>query len=146
MALLPPLIDIPMLEGRLGRTLAGSELVQAAAFIDDASALIRIAAGISFIDAITGVVVLPAALVPIVVRVVDRALENPHGLESETTGNHSWRAPSEGSGVHLTRKDRNDIRSALGLNSGVRSVTLEGYLPLGGPDDILPISSLEDLE
>ena len=134
-----PLINVAQLEERLGRVLVGAEVAQAKAFIADASALIRVTAGATFLDDAEALAV-PEAIIPVVVRVVDRALENPQGLEGETTGNHSWRAAPEGSGVYLSKRDRADVRAATG-RSVAGDVTLEGYLEGSGlelPIDITP--------
>lgn len=116
------LITVADLEERLQRTVNG---VQAVALIEDASALIEDAAG--GYDFTGGV---PAGIVPVVVRVVDRAISNPLGLDSETLGSHSWTKQSAGApgGVYLTRDDVRAVRRAVG-KLGVGTAVLEGDLP-----------------
>lgn len=123
-----PLITVAQLEARLAYSV---DAAQATTLIDDASALIRDAAGTDFLDPDTGALVVPAGVVPVVVRVVNRAIENPLGHDSETQGNYTWRNESrDGSaGVHLTSRDVRDVRRAVGkLAAG--SVVMEGDLPV----------------
>lgn len=130
-----PLISIDQLEVRIGRDLTGAELAQAEAFIEDASALIRRFVAPTdpnglWVNAPHGV---PGDLVPIVVRVVNRALSNPHGLDSETVGSHTWRKEgNRSSGIHLTPEDESDIASVAG-RAQLRVATLVSPWSGDGP-------------
>lgn len=120
-----PLITTTQLEARIGPV----ETNRAEAFIDDASAKIR-----RFIEPTDPESVFPVVpddvpddLVPIVVRIVHRALENPLGLASETTGNYTWRrdAAAVNELVYLSDEDRSEIKETLGApRGGFAAVTL----------------------
>lgn len=88
--------------------------------LDDASALVREAAGDDFEDGV------PAAVVPVVVEAVRRAVDNPAGLDSETIGGYTWRAERSRTGVYLTDAERRTVRRAAN-RLGVGSLHLEGY-------------------
>ncbi|MFW6091491.1 MAG: hypothetical protein ACODAF_06400 [Actinomycetota bacterium] len=119
------LIDLDALETRIGE-LSPADRTRADAFLDDASAQIRRVIDRDdpddvYPDAPDGV---PGDLVPIIVRVVHRALENPLGLTAATQGNHTWQAGrTRSSGVYLTKEDREEIRIAAGA-AQLRVVTL----------------------
>lgn len=123
------LLTVAQYEARLGRTLApGAETDQVEAFLADASAKIR-----RFIDpadpdavypdAPAGV---PADLLPVVFRIVHRAVQNPLGLASETDGTYTWRrdAAAGNEGVYLSPADKDEIRDATGAGSGFQALTL----------------------
>ncbi len=115
-----PLIDVADLEERLGYQVESSS--QAGALIDDASALVREIAGWDD-DEPTSV---PAAVVPVVVSMVRRGLDNPHGHESEQVGNYRYLG-AHTTGVFATAREAKTIRRAAG-KAGVGTVGLEGYL------------------
>lgn len=116
-----PLITVADLETRLGRTLEGAEADQADAFIDDASAIVRSIVGDD--DKLDPT---PDAVVPVVVGMVRRALENPHGHESERVGNYQY-SGAKTEGIFATKAEAKALRKATGTLS-VGSVELEGYL------------------
>ena len=132
---LPPLITKPQYEARVRRTLDTAETAQFEAFAEDASGLVRNEAGQDFLDGEEPPgVVLPDGILPIVFRVVDRAMENRLGLDSVTQGNFTWRKDTRGphAAVYLTDDDRDDIRDALEPGaSGVAVVSLSNF-PLPG--------------
>lgn len=128
------LIELAAFEARTMRSYTGTMLAAVQAFLADASAKIR-----RFIDpespdsvypdAPTGV---PADLVPVIVRVVHRALENPLGHASQTDGTFTWRKEISGgaAGVYLSDEDKAEIRAALGRSGSMSVVELAS--PYGG--------------
>lgn len=124
------LITVAQFEARTGRTLTGTQATQADALIDDASALAVDIVGDSTItdtwDAAVADTV-PAAVVPVVVAMVRRGLDNPHGLTQESTESYSYSGAS-GRGVFATRQETRIIRKAAGT-SGVGALNLESHLP-----------------
>lgn len=127
------LISLLQLTDRLGRTLDATQETQAEAFIDDASALVL---QIANLDTDWTDADVPAAVIPVVVNMVRRAVENPRGLTSEQIGNYQWQASSgssASSAIYATTQERRIIRRAAGHLS-VGTVALEGYLQGGyGP-------------
>ena len=105
---------------------------QISAFIDDASALVL---QIANLDTDWTDSTVPAAVVPVIVNMVKRAVDNPRGLTGEQLGDYQWQS-SGGSqtGIYATREERRIIRRAAGTLS-VSSVALEGYLPTSGLQD-----------
>lgn len=127
------LISIEQLNARLGRTLAGDEETQAEAFITDASELVlQIAAGGGDPPAWDSPNDVPGAVVPVVVSMVRRAIENPRGLSGEQLGDYQWQAGQGGqASIYATRREERIIRRAAG-RMGVATVELEGYLQSNG--------------
>lgn len=115
-----PLIDVADLEDRLGYTVESSS--QAEALIDDASALVREIAG--WDD--TEPDVTPAAVVPVVVAMVRRAIDNPLGHESERVGNYQY-SGAKTEGVFATHQEAKTVRRVAG-RAGVGTVHLEGFM------------------
>lgn len=126
----------------------GTTEEQIEAFLDDASALVNlIAFGNTTADYWddydeSGSNPLPGAVVPVIVNMVRRALENPRGLTGEQLGDYQWQAASGSqTAIYAMREERRIIRRAAGSLS-VSTVQLEGYLPLNNVeyvDDELPI-------
>lgn len=122
------LITVAQYEARAATSYAGDELTKVTALIDDASALVNlIAFGTTTADYWDDTTV-PDAVVPVVVSMVRRALENPRGLSGEQLGDYQWQAgQSTSQTIYATRPERRIIRRAAGT-LGVGSATLEGYL------------------
>lgn len=133
---LPPVITREQFEARAGRTLSGAAVEQFEAFAEDASALIRQAAGSDFtneqddLDA-------PAGILPVAFRVVQRAVENPLGHDSQTVGNFTWRKETRtgAAAIYLTDEDVGDIAAAMG-RTGFVSVPYSSF-PLPGSKEQL---------
>lgn len=123
------LITTAQFTARTGRTLTAAETTQVEALIDDASALV---ADIVNDTAITGTWdatvagSVPSSVIPVVVAMVRRGLENPNGYTSESVGTYSY---SGGAGVGLwaTREEARTIRKAVGT-SAVGSLNLSSHL------------------
>lgn len=114
---------------RTGRSLSASELMQVEALIVDASALVVDIVNDATVtdtwDAATPATV-PASVVPVVVSMVRRGLDNPAGYTSESVGGYSYNGAA-GTGVYATRSEAKVIRRAVGT-SGVGSLNLDSYL------------------
>lgn len=125
-----PLIQVTDLETRLGRTLSSTQTTQAEALIDDASALVGDIADTDFLDD-AGDLDVPPAIVPVVVKMVRRELENPRGLTMETIGGYTWQSQTQGGPgtLYATRSEKRTIRRAVS-KLGAGSAQLEGYMPL----------------
>lgn len=123
------LISIDQLNDRLGQTLAGDAETQAEAFIEDASELVlQIATGNGDAPAWDSPNDLPGAVVPVIVSMVRRAIENPRGLSGEQLGDYQWQAGQGGqASIYATRREERIIRRAAG-RLGAGTVQLEGYL------------------
>ena len=123
------LISIEQLNARLGQTLADDAEDQALAFIEDASELVlQIAAGNGDAPAWDSPNDPPGVIVPVVVSMVRRAIENPRGLSGEQLGDYQWQAGQGGqASIYATRREERIIRRAAG-RLGAGAVYLEGYL------------------
>ncbi len=116
-----PLVTFEDFQARYYRELDSGEQARVEALLDDASALVRDAAGDALDDK-------PDGVVPVVVSAVVRALDNPHGMASEQIGNYRYDAGvAEGTGVYLTKHERRQVRKAAGVPQA-RSRQLEGEL------------------
>lgn len=137
------LITAAQFTDRTGRTLSVTQTTQVAALITDASALAIDIVGDSDItdtwDADTPGTV-PASVVPVVVAMVRRGLDNPHGFTSEATGSYSYSGP--GGTVLAERHEVRAIRKAAGT-SGVAALNLNSYLPEPRSDSGLASSWLD---
>lgn len=133
---LPPVITQGQYQDRAGRDLVGSQVPQFEAFASDASALIRQAAGSDLVDSY-GDLDAPAGILPVAFRVVQRAIENPLGHDSQTVGNFTWRKETRtgAAAVYLTDEDVSDINAAMG-RTGFVSVPYSSF-PLPGDGETL---------
>lgn len=110
-----PLADITDIEARLGRTFSGDELTRVEALLDDASALVRDEAGLTWIDPGTGLLTtVPGSIRAVVLRSVERAVRNPQGFSAESAGDYSYQRTNVEPGVYLTDSERQVIRRATG--------------------------------
>jgi hypothetical protein len=102
--------------------------VQAQSLIDDASALVRLAAA-PLLDDVESPDC-PPAVVPVIVAMIRRGFSNPMGHQSENLGDYSYTAGTGGgvATLYLTARERKLVRRAAG-KLGVGTVTLEGDLP-----------------
>lgn len=136
-----PLITVPDLAARLGVDFTSAQTAQATVLIDDASALVRDIAGEDFIDPVTGFLTVPASIIPVVVAIVRRALNNPMGYTGENMGDYGWQMNigSQPASVFPTRNEKRVIRRAVSKFSA-GSVALEGYYPYSNKSDDLTIN------
>lgn len=113
-----PLADITDLEDRLGRIFTGEETTRVVALLDDASALVRDEAGLTWIDPATNLLtVVPGSIRAVVLRAAERAVRNPDGFSAESAGDYSYQRTNVEPGVYLTDAERRIVRKALGRSS-----------------------------
>lgn len=115
---LPPFASVDDVSARLpaGETV---EDARAEAALDDASAIIRAVARKDWVTEDELDADVPDVLLTICCRAAVRALTNPRGLESETTGPFGAQYANASADVYLTRAERDMIRSVAGQTSGV---------------------------
>lgn len=121
------LITIDQFEARTGRTLTASQFTQAQALITDASALVADLVNDATITGAWTDATVPASIVPVVVGMVRRGIDNPHGYSGESVGTYSYAGASQ-TGVFASRDEARAIRRAAGT-SGIASLNLDSHLP-----------------
>lgn len=106
----------------------GLDSGQAAALIDDASALVRLEAE-SALDAVESPAT-PAAVVAVMVNMIRRGFRNPTGNASETLGDYSYTSAPDGgvATLYLTGREKRIVRKAAGM-AGAGTVVMTGDLP-----------------
>lgn len=113
-----PLADITDLEDRLGRIFTSEEATRVVALLDDASALVRDEAGLTWIDPDTDLLtVVPGSIRAVVLRAAERAVRNPDGFSAESAGDYSYQRTNVEPGVYLTDAERRIVRKAVGRSS-----------------------------
>ncbi|MGV9263151.1 Gp19/Gp15/Gp42 family protein [Kitasatospora sp. NPDC003701] len=89
--------------------LTGDEIDRASVLLEDAEAVVRLAAGRTIPDPA------PHAVKMMVCRLVLRSLDNPSGIASESVGDYSYRRTREAqAGMSLTPEEVKFLRQALG--------------------------------
>ena len=130
------LITVLQWTDRTGRTLSATEQAQVEALIEDASALVANIVNDSTVtddwDAATPGTV-PPAIVPVVVAMVRRGLDNPHGFTQENADGYSYSVAST-TGVFATRYEAREVRKAA-AKSPVGALNLSSHLPQSRRDD-----------
>ncbi|WP_018503077.1 hypothetical protein [Parafrankia discariae] len=129
---LPPLVDLAAYLTRTGQVLADldiAEQAQLTALLGDASALVRLEAGLDWVAGDGVTVTTPDVVVPVVVAMVRRSTDNPEGLTGETLGDHSWQMGNASADLYLTKAETKTVRRAAG-RAGFGSIQLEGDLPV----------------
>jgi hypothetical protein len=107
----PTLATIAELSARTGEI---SDLSRALALLADASALIRAEANYTWIDADGEPETVPALIVMVCCKVVERVLSNPDGLSGEAIGGYSAQFSNASTDVYLTKQERRLVRKAAG--------------------------------
>ena len=129
------LITTAQFEARTGRTLTASQTTQVEALISDASALvIDIVNDSDVTDLWTTITpaTIPGAIVPVVVSMVRRGVDNPNGYVQSSIDDFSFSYGRSGSsGIFATRDEVRAIRKAVS-SSGVNSLNLDSHLPVRG--------------
>lgn len=128
---LPALASTDDLADRLGVSLTGVELLRAEAVLNDASALIRMKAGVDWVneagDALEDV---PALVEAIAIAAAHRAFRNPDGLAQSSVGDISVSYARDGeAAVYLTADERRAVRKAAGRSA-------VGHLVLATPWEV----------
>lgn len=102
-------------ESRLGRSLAEGETGRVVALLEDASALVCDVAGRDWIDPDTGhLTTVPGTIRAVVLRMVERAIRNPHGFSAEAAGDYSYQRTNVEPGIYMTKAEEAIIRRAVG--------------------------------
>lgn len=130
------LITVAQWTDRTGRTLSASELTQVGALIEDASALVvNIVADATVTDVWDAATpeTVPGAVVPVVVAMVRRGLDNPHGFSQENADGYSYSSAAT-SGVFASRHEAREVRKAAS-KSPVAALNLSSHLPQSRRDD-----------
>lgn len=120
------MITVGDLETRFGRTFTATETAQATAFIADAEALVVETVGDATVTDVWATTP-PAAVIPVLVNMVRRAMDNPHGLSGETNERYSYTG-GKPEGIFATGDEVRALRRAAN-KTGVGALDLEGYLP-----------------
>jgi hypothetical protein len=109
---LPALASLNELEARLGldsNTLAGADKARAQAALDDASALVRLEAGQSWVVA-GALSAVPDVISRVVLGAAMRNWINPDGVVQETAGPFQRRLAESPNGVYLTAAEVEIVR------------------------------------
>ncbi len=124
--MLPDIVTIGQLVDRVGPV---ADLPRAAAALSDASAEVHDVSDEVWVDADGFLTVVPDRVVTITLAVAMRLYVNPHGYESETIGDYTYRL-GEGRGLaELTARETRAIRAAAG-KSAIGSIQLVSPYPL----------------
>jgi hypothetical protein len=110
--MLPALASVSDLEARLGldpETLTDGELARARAALADASALVRLESGKTWVDDL-GVLTAPDALIRVTLSAAQRNYVNPDGIVQETVGPFARRLSDQSTGVYLTKEELAVVR------------------------------------
>jgi hypothetical protein len=128
------LITVEQFETRTGRTLSASETAQVEALITDASALVVDIVGDADITDtwdVLSVGTVPGSIVPVIVSMVRRVLDNPNGYSQESIGSYSYSISGSVAGLFANKDEVRAIRKAAG-SSGIASLNLDSHLPVRG--------------
>lgn len=108
------LASVPDVEQRLGRVFTDAEIGRVTALLDDASELVRLEAGRTWVDDDGNPLPIPGAVRMVVLRMVDRAIRNPDGFSAESDGDYSYQRTQVEPGIYLTDAERAILRRATG--------------------------------
>lgn len=122
----PPLATLADMEVRLGLVLEPTEPdgLRAAAALDDASALVRLVAGRTWLDDDNELEDVPPVIVQVTVAAAIRAFQNPQGFTQASIGDVSVTFSARGGGsVYLTPDERRAVIRAAG-GTAARAISL----------------------
>lgn len=111
--MLPALAPVTDLEARLGLdpdTLTGPNLGRARAALADASALVRMEARRTWVDAAGALTVVPDAVIRVVLGAAQRVYTNPDSVVQESAGPFARQLSAESTGVYLTKAELDIVR------------------------------------
>lgn len=112
--MLPRLASIQQFAARLPGGVNDDDLLRAEATLDDASALVRAEAGVTWVNASGELENVPDVIVTVVCAAARRAFVNPNGLTAESIQDYQASFASASPDVYLTKQERNAIRRAVG--------------------------------
>jgi hypothetical protein len=147
---LPALADLAALSARLGvvfdedASSLSADTLRALAVLDDASALVRSVAGVTWYDpddSGDGLLPVPDIVVAITLACAIRAFRNPDGTVQATVGDVSvsYGSGTLGTSIYLTKLEIQAIRRAVGL-SGIGSLPLiTGFFGDGSDELLVPV-------
>jgi hypothetical protein len=112
------LATVPDLEARLGRVIDENEMDRALAVLEDASELVRAEVGLTvWTDpdtTLTTLSLVPGSVRAVVLKAAERAMRNPGGYSSESSGDYSFQRNGAQFGVYLTDAELKIIRRSVG--------------------------------
>lgn len=122
--MLPAFVDVETLAARIPGGIDVDDEARAQAALDDASTLVRAAAGIDWVDEHGQLVAdVPDVVATVTAAAARRAFVNPEGLAQETVAGYGASYSSASGDVYLTKTERKLIRRAAGIASS-GSITL----------------------
>lgn len=148
---LPALATLEQFAARLPGGVSEDDETRAQAALEDASALIRSAAGgttwttTNDADEVVLADNLPDVIVMICIAAARRAYVNPEGIRAESPGGYSVTYADSSADIYLTREERRRVRAAAGRNGlGViplsrGPVETSTYVDVVGSDKPLPV-------
>ena len=128
----PALASISDLEARMGTI---DDVTRAQVALEDASALIRLEAGATWLDTDGELDSVPDMILSLTCKVAARSLRNPDQATNRTIGGYSENYSLVSQEVYLTKAERRLVRKAAGTNP-VGSVELETPYRKYDVDDI----------
>ena len=111
---------------RTGQVLADVNADQVSALITDASALVVDVVNDTDVTDTWDSTTVPDSVVPVVVSMIRRAIDNPNGYRSESIDGYSFTG-AETTGLFATRSEVRVIRRAVGA-AGVAEISLTSHL------------------
>lgn len=113
--MLPPLASLEQFDARIPGGVSEEDEARAGAVLEDASTLVRDAAGRTWVDADTGELeTVPDAVVAVTIAAARRAFVNPDMVSSESIQDYSATFASASSDIYLTKAERATVRRAAG--------------------------------
>jgi len=112
--MLPSLATVEQFEVRISGGVEVGDLARAQAALDDASALVRVEAGITWLNAADELFEVPDVAVAVTIAAARRAFVNPDMIASESIQDYSTTFSSSSSDIYLTKAERLAIRRITG--------------------------------
>jgi hypothetical protein len=143
--MLPALASAEDFADRLGRPLTEAEATQVAALLEDASTLVRLAAGVTWVEDDELVDDIPDAAVLVTLNAARRAFDNPQGISQKTVDDVSvsYGRTTQG-GLYLTAEEKAILSGLTGGRQGLWTLSttrsdfdgLDQYLDVVGSEPI----------
>lgn len=112
--MLPLLASIGQFQARLAGGIEEDDWARAEAALRDASALVRVETGLTWVDATGQLADVPDVVVAVVIAAARRAFVNPDGLTAESIADYSQSFTPGSSDIYLTKAERNAVRRVAG--------------------------------